>query len=174
MAVNLEQPGVLLPVAGVRLSAVNAGIRYKGRNDMVLVELAEDSQCAGVFTRNRFCAAPVQVAREHLALGKVRYWLVNAGNANAGTGEPGLQAARQSCAGLAALAGCEAGAVLPFSTGVIGVQLPVEKLHTAFPSALAALGSDHWLEAAKGIMTTDTLPKAISRQVQLPGGTVTL
>ncbi|HPE59699.1 MAG TPA: bifunctional glutamate N-acetyltransferase/amino-acid acetyltransferase ArgJ [Thiolinea sp.] len=174
MAVNLEQPGVLLPVAGVRLSAVNAGIRYKGRNDMVLVELAEGSQCAGVFTRNRFCAAPVQVSREHLAQGKVRYWLINAGNANAGTGEPGMQAARQSCAGLAALAGCEAGAVLPFSTGVIGVQLPVEKLHTAFPPALAALDENHWLEAARGIMTTDTLPKAISRQVTLPGGTVTL
>ncbi|MEZ5536984.1 MAG: bifunctional glutamate N-acetyltransferase/amino-acid acetyltransferase ArgJ [Thiolinea sp.] len=174
MAVNLFPPEKLLPVAGVRLSAVAAGIRYKERNDLVLLELAEGSQCAAVFTRNAFCAAPVIVAREHLAAAASRYLLINSGNANAGTGEPGLQAAKATCDLLAKLAGCEAEAVLPFSTGVIGMQLPVARFEAALPAAVEALSADNWGQAAAAIMTTDTVAKAVSRQVALEGGVVTI
>ena len=125
MAVNLQFPETLLPIAGVRLAAVNAGIRYKGRNDMLVMELAEGSECAAVFTKNKFCAAPVLVSREHLAAASPRYLLVNAGNANAGTGEPGMLAARESRRALAEVGGCDPAQILPFSTGVIGQQLPV-------------------------------------------------
>ncbi len=174
MAVNLQFPETLLPIAGVRLAAVNAGIRYKGRNDMLVMELAEGSECAAVFTKNKFCAAPVLVSREHLAAASPRYLLVNAGNANAGTGEPGMLAARESCRALAEVGGCDPAQILPFSTGVIGQQLPVAKLVAAFPAALAALDADQWVTAAKAIMTTDTIGKAISRQVELEGGVVTI
>lgn len=174
MAVNLFPPEKLLPIDGVRLSAVSAGIRYQNRNDLVLLELAEGSQCAAVFTKNAFCAAPVIVARENLAVTSPRYLLINSGNANAGTGDQGLQAAKATCAELAKLAGCQAEAVLPFSTGVIGAQLPVERFQKALPAAVEALASDHWAEAAAGIMTTDTVAKAISRQVELDGGVVTI
>lgn len=174
MAVNLQFPETLLPIAGVRLAAVNAGIRYKGRNDMLVMELAEGSECAAVFTKNKFCAAPVLLSREHLAAASPRYLLVNAGNANAGTGEPGMLAARESCRALAEVGGCDPAQILPFSTGVIGQQLPVAKLVAAFPAALAALDADQWVTAAKAIMTTDTIGKAISRQVELEGGVVTI
>lgn len=174
MAVNLFAPEKLLPIDGVRLSAVSAGIRYQNRNDLVLLELAEGSQCAAVFTKNAFCAAPVIVARENLAVIPPRYLLINSGNANAGTGDQGLQAAKATCAELAKLAGCQAEAVLPFSTGVIGAQLPVERFQKALPAAVEALASDNWAEAAAGIMTTDTVAKAISRQVELDGGVVTI
>ena len=174
MAVNLFPPEKLLPVAGVRLSAVAAGIRYKERNDLVLLELAEGSQCAAVFTKNAFCAAPVIVAREHLAAETPRYLMINSGNANAGTGEPGLQAAKVTCDLLAGLTGCGARAVLPFSTGVIGMQLPVGRFEAALPAALEALSEDNWSQAAAAIMTTDTVAKAISREVELDGGVVTI
>ncbi len=174
MAVHLFPPENLLPVAGVRLSAVAAGIRYQGRDDLVLMELAEGSQVAAVFTRNAFCAAPVVVAREHLAAADSRYLLINAGNANAGTGEQGLQTARATCAMLAELAACSTEAVLPFSTGVIGEQLPPERFVAALPAAIAALDENHWAQAAAGIMTTDTVAKAVSRQVELDGGVVTI
>lgn len=174
MAVGLAPPQSLAPIAGVRIAAVAAGIRYKNRNDLVLFELAPGSTAAATFTRNAFCAAPVTVAREHLSGSAPRYLLINAGNANAGTGEPGLVAARRSCAALAQLAGCAPEAVLPFSTGVIGEPLPVERIEAALPAALAALEQDAWLLAARSIMTTDTLPKGISRQVALPGGSVTI
>lgn len=174
MAVNLSPPEELLPVAGVKLSAVAAGIRYQGRDDLVLMELAEGSQVAAVFTRNAFCAAPVVVAREHLAATETRYLLINAGNANAGTGEEGLQTARATCTMLAELTDCQAAAVLPFSTGVIGEQLPPERFAVALPAALDALAEDHWVQAAAGIMTTDTVAKSVSRQVELEGGVVTI
>lgn len=174
MAVNLFPPEKLLPVAGVRLSAVAAGIRYQGRDDLVLMELAEGSQCAAVFTKNAFCAAPVLVAREHLAVTSPRYLLINSGNANAGTGEQGLQTAEKTCAVLAGLAGCHASAVLPFSTGVIGEQLALNRFEAAMPVALDGLSADNWTKAAAGIMTTDTVAKAISRQVELDGGVVTI
>lgn len=175
MAVNLFPPENLLPVDGVRLSAVSAGIRYQGRDDLVLMELAEGSQCAAVFTKNAFCAAPVIVARDHLAVASPRYLLINSGNANAGTGDQGLQTAEATCTELTKLVDdCQAEAVLPFSTGVIGVQLPLECFQSALPAAVEALGSDNWAQAAAGIMTTDTVAKAASRQVELDGGVVTI
>lgn len=163
-----------LPVSGVRLSAVSAGIKKPGRLDLVLVEIAPGSTVAGTFTRNAFCAAPVQVAKAHLAEATPGFFIINTGNANAGTGERGLVAARDCCEALAKQAGTTATAVLPFSTGVIGEHLPVEKLVAAFPTALEGLGDRNWLAAAEGIMTTDTRPKAASRQMEIDGKRITL
>ncbi len=164
----------LLPVAGIRLASVAAGIRYQNRDDLVLVELAEHSQCAAVFTRNAFCAAPVIVARQHLAAQQPRYLLINSGNANAGTGEPGIQDAQQTCALLAEKAGCTAGQVLPFSTGVIGERLPVGRIEAALDKALAGFTADGWEAAAHAIMTTDTVAKGISRTFTTGGRQFTL
>jgi glutamate N-acetyltransferase/amino-acid N-acetyltransferase len=177
MPVNLPLPRreELFPVAGVELGWAEAGIRKADRKDLLLVRVAEGATVAGVFTRNRFCAAPVLVCREHLASGRgVRALLVNTGNANAGTGETGLQAARASCEAVAGLLGCEAVQVLPFSTGVIMEPLPLERLVAGLPRAVDRLQPAHWLEAAEAIMTTDTQPKALSRQVAVGGGTVTV
>ena len=174
MAVNLQAPETLLPVAGVRLASVNAGIRYKNRNDLLLIELENGSHTAAVFTRNAFCAAPVHVCRSHLQHSSPRYLLVNAGNANAGTGEQGMQAARECCEQLAEQGECWAEQVLPFSTGVIGMQLPVEKITAALPQALAQLDENGWMDASRTIMTTDTVAKAISRQVEIFGETITI
>ncbi|MFP4609449.1 MAG: bifunctional glutamate N-acetyltransferase/amino-acid acetyltransferase ArgJ [Thiohalophilus sp.] len=162
------------PVPGIRLGTTCAGIKKPGRRDLVVMELAPGSTAAAVFTRNAFCAAPVSVAREHLQQATPRYLLINTGNANAGTGAVGLAAARQCCAGLAAHAGCESREVLPFSTGVIGEPLPVATLTDALPAACAALDAAGWDQAAHGILTTDTVPKLISRQLTLDGRTVTL
>lgn len=161
-------------VAGVRLSAAAAGIRYKSRDDLLLIELAAGGTCAAVFTRNAFCAAPVTVAREHLAKGPVRYLLINSGNANAGTGVPGLRAARETCRLLAGMAGCAMSQVLPFSTGVIGQDLPVDPFAQAIPGLLSGLDEDNWPCAARAIMTTDTVPKLATRTVALSGGRVTV
>ncbi len=174
MAVGPGLQETLLPVAGVRIGTAMAGVRKKNRRDIVVFELAEGSTTAAVFTRNRFCAAPVQVARQHLAAAMPRYWLVNTGNANAGTGASGLQDAQRTCQSLATLAGVAAGQVLPFSTGVIGEPLPVDRIEAALPAALAALDADAWLLAAEGIMTTDTRPKGASRTLSCGGRTVTL
>ncbi len=174
MAVGLEAPQALKPVAGVRLAAVQAGIRYRNRTDLVLMELAAGSDVAAVFTRNAFRAAPVLVAEAHLAAANPRYLLINSGNANAGTGQGGLDAAQASCAAVAGVAGCEADEVLPFSTGVIGEPLPVERIEAALPGALEALAEDAWLAAARGIMTTDTVAKGVSRTVTIDGLDVTL
>jgi len=177
MPVNLQapKPEDLRPVAGVRIGVAMAGIRKANRRDLVLVLLDEGASVAGVFTQNRFCAAPVQLCRQHLAGGAgIRALLINTGNANAGTGADGLARARQSCEALGALAGIAPEQVLPFSTGVIMETLPVERLVAGLPAALADLGADHWAAAAEGIMTTDTLPKAASRQVQIGGRTVTV
>jgi glutamate N-acetyltransferase/amino-acid N-acetyltransferase len=177
MAVNLSapDPSSLHPVPGVRIGIAMAGIRKAQRKDLTVFELAEGSIAAGVFTQNRFCAAPVQLCREHLASGaEVRALLVNTGNANAGTGEDGLQRARRSCTALAGLLGIEPRQVLPFSTGVIMETLPIERLEAGLPAAVASLREDHWSGAAEAIMTTDTLPKAASRQVQVGGATVTI
>lgn len=164
----------LLPVAGIRLAAVAAGIRYQGRNDLVVMELAAGSQTAAVFTRNAFCAAPVIVAREHLAAGPPRYLLVNSGNANAGTGAPGLQDARQCCNTLAALGACQPHQVLPFSTGVIGQRLAVDRLQAALPAALSALSDDGWADVANALKTTDTVAKGVSRTLDIAGQPVTI
>ena len=180
MPVNLTapDPASLHPVPGVRLGVTMAGIRKADRRDLSVIALDEGASVAGVFTKNRFCAAPVQVCREHLA-GQVegagiRAILVNTGNANAGTGEDGLARARQSCTALAELMGVQASQILPFSTGVIMEVLPVERIVSGLPKAIAALRDDAWGEAALGIMTTDTLPKAASRQIQIQGQTVTI
>ncbi len=152
-----------------------AGIRKANRRDLSVIALDEGSSVAGVFTKNRFCAAPVQICREHLAAGQgIRAILVNTGNANAGTGEDGLARARQSCEALAGLMGLQPAQILPFSTGVIMETLPVDRIVAGLPKAVEALRADAWAEAAEGIMTTDTLPKAASRQVQIGDRTVTV
>ncbi|MGO4808461.1 bifunctional glutamate N-acetyltransferase/amino-acid acetyltransferase ArgJ [Cupriavidus sp. 2MCAB6] len=177
MAVNLPLPLAenLKPVAGVELGWAEAGVRKANRKDVLVVRVAEGSTVAGVFTRNRFCAAPVQVCREHLAAAKgIRAIVVNTGNANAGTGEPGLANARATCDALAAQLGIAAEQVLPFSTGVILEPLPVDRIVAALPAAIANAKADNWLAAAESIMTTDTQPKAASRTVQIGGKTVTL
>ena len=177
MPVNLlaPDPFALLAVRGVDIGITMAGIRKANRRDLVVFNLAEGSAVAGVFTQNRFCAAPVQVCREHLKAGVgIRALLVNTGNANAGTGDDGLVRARTSCIALAQHLDLAPEQVLPFSTGVIMETLPVDRIVAGLPAALADLAPDHWLEAAQGIMTTDTLPKAASRQVTIAGKTVTV
>jgi glutamate N-acetyltransferase/amino-acid N-acetyltransferase len=172
MAVNLlpPDPAGLIPVAGLELGTARAGIRKPGRRDMLVARLAPGATVAGVFTRNRFCAAPVQVCREHLASGQgIRALVINTGNANAGTGQTGLADARRTCTELAALLGCEPAAVLPFSTGVILEPLPMDRLLAGLAPAVADLHAARWGEAAEAIMTTDTLPKAVSRRIEVDG-----
>jgi glutamate N-acetyltransferase / amino-acid N-acetyltransferase len=177
MAVNFPpiEPEQLHPVECVTLGWAEANIRKPNRKDVLVMSIEPGATVAGVFTSNRFCAAPVTVCREHLARGQgIRAIVVNTGNANAGTGEPGLAHARETCAELARLAGVAPDQVLPFSTGVILEPLPIERLKAGLPSALSNLRAAHWYEAAQTIMTTDTLPKAASRQVDIDGHTVTL
>ncbi|MCB1762645.1 MAG: bifunctional glutamate N-acetyltransferase/amino-acid acetyltransferase ArgJ [Gammaproteobacteria bacterium] len=169
-----EQIPAPLPVAGIRLGCVAAGIRYQNRKDLVLVELAEGATCAALFTRNQFCAAPVKIAREHLSATRPRYLLINSGNANAGTGDAGLRDAVACCRTLAVLVGSTVEQVLPFSTGVIGEPLPVDRFTRALPEVLEALSGDGWLDAARAIMTTDTIAKFCSRQVVYEGRTFTV
>ncbi|WP_373083935.1 bifunctional glutamate N-acetyltransferase/amino-acid acetyltransferase ArgJ [Zhongshania sp.] len=174
MAVGSGELPVLHTVDGVRIGVASAGIKKVGRIDTVVFELCEGASVAGVFTLNAFCAAPVTVAKEHLASTSPRYLLINTGNANAGTGQAGLLNARNSCAALAELVGLESSAVLPFSTGVIGEKLPLDKLVAAMPAAISALSADSWERAANGIMTTDTRPKATSRRIEIAGRTITV
>jgi glutamate N-acetyltransferase/amino-acid N-acetyltransferase len=177
MAVNLAppEPRTLLPVAGVELGVAMAGVRKPDRRDLLVVRLAPGSGVAGVFTRNRLCAAPVVLARAHLASGRgVRGLVVNTGNANAGTGEDGLRRAQRVCRALGEALDCTSEQVLPFSTGVIMEPLPDERIVAALPQAIADLRADHWLAAAEAIMTTDTVPKARSARVALAAGTVTV
>jgi glutamate N-acetyltransferase/amino-acid N-acetyltransferase len=165
----------LLPVPGVRLGVAEAGIKKAGRKDLTVIALDPGSRVAGVFTQNRFCAAPVQVCREHLAAGgEVRALVINTGNANAGTGAQGLADARATCAEVARLLQCHEQAVLPFSTGVILEPLPMARLLAGLPAAVADLSPDHWARAAEAILTTDTVPKAISRRITLGGRPVTI
>jgi glutamate N-acetyltransferase/amino-acid N-acetyltransferase len=172
MPVGLQKPGHLLSIDGVRLSAIHSGIKTdQDSKDLVLVEISNAASVAAVFTTNRFCAAPVVVARQHLSENSSpRYLLINSGNANAGTGNPGHQAALISCEKVAEHAGVAVNAVLPFSTGVIAAELPVKKISSAIPFLFSQLKEDQWLDAAEGIMTTDILPKAISTQVSLANG----
>jgi len=180
MPVNLKPPDPknLLPVKGVSLGVTEAGIRKAGRKDLLVMKLESGARVAGVFTQNRFCAAPVAVARQHLTLldpdASIRALVVNTGCANAGTGREGVAAARQTCNELARLIGCSAAQVLPFSTGVIMEPLPVERIAAGLPACLAGLREDNWLAAAQAIMTTDTLPKAASRRVTAEGASVTV
>ena len=173
MPVNLSAPVAsdLHPIAGVRIGVTEAGVRKAQRKDLTVFLLDEGASVAGVFTKNRFCAAPVQVCREHLQAAQgVRAMVINTGNANAGTGADGLQRARATCEALAAQLGIAPQQVLPFSTGVIMEPLPHDRIAAALPAALADAQPAHWGRAAEGIMTTDTLPKAFSTQVRLSGG----
>jgi glutamate N-acetyltransferase / amino-acid N-acetyltransferase len=177
MPVNLTPPEAkqLLPVKGIALGVAEAGIKKPGRKDLLVISLARGSKIAGVFTQNRFCAAPVVVAREHLrGKSQVRALLVNTGNANAGTGEEGIKHARRTCAALAKMLDCEARSVLPFSTGVIMEPLPVGRIVAGLPQCVAGLRENNWLNAAEAIMSTDTVPKALSKQVAINGVTVTI
>ena len=177
MPVNLSAPvaAELLAIDGVRIGVAEAGVRKANRKDLTVFLLDEGAAVAGVFTQNRFCAAPVQVSREHLAQGgAVRAMVINTGNANAGTGAQGLANARATSAALAELLGVAAHQVLPFSTGVIMEPLPVDRIVAGLPAALADAQPAHWAQAAEGIMTTDTLPKAFSRQVQIGDTTVSI
>lgn len=177
MPVNLSAPvaSELLPVAGVRIGVTEAGVRKANRKDLTVFLLDEGTSVAGVFTQNRFCAAPVQVSREHLAAGQgVRAMVINTGNANAGTGADGLARARATCEALAAQLGVAAVQILPFSTGVIMEPLPVERIAAGLPAAIADAQTAHWGRAAEGIMTTDTLPKAFSAQVRIGGAVVNI
>lgn len=177
MPVNLTAPNPqdLHPVAGVQLGTTMAGVRKANRRDLTVVLLAPGSSVAGVFTKNRFCAAPVQICRDHLAAGPAkRAIVINTGNANAGTGDDGLVRARSVCIGLAQALDISPEEVLPFSTGVIMETLPSERILAGLPAALADAQPDHWADAAAGIMTTDTLPKAASKQVVIGGQTVTV
>ena len=177
MAVNspLPIPANLKPVPGIQLGYAEAGIKKPNRKDLLVLKLAPGATVAGVFTTNRFCAAPVQLCKQHLAGGKpITALVINTGNANAGTGEPGLANANQTCASLAKLLNCEPTQVLPFSTGVILEPLPVDKLVAGMPQAIANLKEDNWFNAAESIMTTDTQPKAASRSVTIGGKRVTL
>ena len=177
MPVNLlpPEPADLLPVAGVRLGVAQAGIRKVNRKDLTVLLLDEGTSVAGVFTHNRFCAAPVQVCREHLAAGDgIRAMVINTGNANAGTGAQGLADARATCEAMALLLKLQPSQVLPFSTGVIMEPLPVDRIVAGLPKALADANETHWAQAAEGIMTTDTLPKAFSMRVDIAGVPVTV
>jgi glutamate N-acetyltransferase/amino-acid N-acetyltransferase len=176
MAVNLSAPKAedLRAVRGLRIGVAEAGIKKAHRKDLTVMLLDEGASVGGVFTQNRFCAAPVQVCREHLQGGAVRALVINTGNANAGTGEEGLERARRMCQALAARVSVDASQVLPFSTGVILEPLPIERIEAGLPAAIADAKEGNWLRAAEGIMTTDTLPKAFSRQVTLGGEVVTV
>ncbi|WP_283745620.1 bifunctional glutamate N-acetyltransferase/amino-acid acetyltransferase ArgJ [Sideroxydans sp. CL21] len=177
MPVNLSAPvaAQLLPVAGVSLGTAEAGIKRADRKDLLVIKLDEGATVAGVFTANRFCAAPVTLAKQHLAANKgIRALVVNTGNANAGTGEQGMATARTTCAELAKLLGCVPEQVLPYSTGVIMEPLPVDKIVAGMPQAVANLNANNWFDAANAIMTTDIVAKAVSKQVQINGKTVTV
>ncbi len=177
MAVNLHIPSddAVFPVAGIEIGVTEAGIRKADRRDLTVFRLSEGTSVAGVFTRNRFCAAPVIICQQHLAGGQpIRALVINTGNANAGTGEPGLQAAEQTCTALAALMGVDSHQILPFSTGVILEPLPVDRLVAGLPGALGNLAPGNWVSAAHGIMTTDTLPKIHSQRLTLGDKTITI
>ena len=170
----MTNPEKILAVAGIRLASLAAGIKKNGKPDLVLFSLDEGASCAATFTQNAFCAAPVTLAKRHLSQQSPRALLINSGNANAGTGEPGMQNAESSCAFLAQALGCSADQVLPFSTGVIGEQLPMDKLQAGINEITAHLAEDNWMSAAEGIMTTDTVAKFISKTLDLGGNTVTI
>jgi glutamate N-acetyltransferase/amino-acid N-acetyltransferase len=175
MAVNYKAPTSLSPVKGIRLGSITANLRYKDRDDLTLIELAEGSHVAGIFTQNAFCAAPVLVCREHLDKSEgIRYLVINAGNANAGTGEEGLTSAEMICAEIAEETLSALNSILPFSTGVIGEQLPYWTIVEQVPALVESLGADNWLQAAQAIMTTDTSLKAISKSLELDDKTVTI
>ncbi len=177
MAVNLHIPSddAVYPVAGIEIGVIEAGIRKADRRDLTVFRLSEGTSVGGVFTRNRFCAAPVLVCQAHLAgAHAIRALVINTGNANAGTGEPGLKAANETCDALAGLLGLKSAQILPFSTGVILEPLPVDRIKAGLPAAIKNLTANNWVSAAHGIMTTDTLPKIYSQRVNIGDKTITI
>jgi glutamate N-acetyltransferase/amino-acid N-acetyltransferase len=169
-----QECSALQAVAGVRVGTAAAGIKYQGRDDLLLMEITEDAEVAAVFTRNAFCAAPVVVAREHIAKSTPRYLLINAGNANAGTGQQGIDDSERCCDAVSELMQCQSETVLPFSTGVIGEYLPVDRMVENLPQAIGQLEENVWPSAANAIMTTDTVPKGVSRSAVIDGHKVTV
>lgn len=180
MSVGLSQIPELFPVDGVRLATGCAGIRNHNqqqkqkKDDLAIIELCNEARTAAVFTQNTFCAAPVTIARKHLQHNQPRMFIINSGNANAGTGKEGIDAANACCESLADLAGCSAEEILPFSTGVIGESLPVEKIQTALPALLDTLAASSWQQVINAIMTTDTVPKGISKKIEVDGKAITI
>ena len=167
----MKYPENILPVAGLKLAAASAGIYKQKRSDTVLISFTPEGSCAAVFTRNAFCAAPVEVAKLHVREGSPRYCIINAGNANAGTGTRGYRDAISVCTRLTELTHSRVKDVLPFSTGVIGEYLPVEKIYNVMPELISSLDEGNWIECAAAIMTTDTVPKAVSRSIDIEGKT---
>jgi glutamate N-acetyltransferase/amino-acid N-acetyltransferase len=174
MSVGLKYPQSLVKIKGIRLSASSAKIYRKKRDDIALIEITDGSVTSAAFTQNHFCAAPVQISKNHLSKSKPRYCLINAGNANAGTGEDGLSNSKAICRELAKITNCNENEILPFSTGVIGEDLPVEKINKVLPQLVKNLSEDCWINVAKSIMTTDTIPKAVSSQISIANSTVSI
>ena len=174
MAVGLSEPVNILPVAGIELASVASGIKSNGRDDLVLIKISPGSSCAATFTKNAFSAAPIVVAKQHLALAQPRALLINSGNANAGTGKKGLHDAVQTCEWVAEALQCKTEEVLPFSTGVIGELMPMDVLDAGVRLVSQQLATDHWMNAAQGIMTTDTVAKALSKQITIDGRLITI
>ena len=174
MSVGLKYPQSLVKIKGIRLSASSAKIYRKKRDDIALIEITDGSVTSAAFTQNRFCAAPVQISKNHLSKSKPRYCLINAGNANAGTGEDGLSNSKAICRELAKITNCNENEILPFSTGVIGEDLPVEKINKVLPQLVKNLSEDCWVNVAKSMMTTDTIPKAVSSQISIANSTVSI
>jgi glutamate N-acetyltransferase / amino-acid N-acetyltransferase len=174
MAVGQCEFPLMHEVKGIRLGSCNAGIKQTQRDDVLVIEMADGGSSAAVFTRNAFCAAPVHVAKAHLVAGTPQWLLVNSGNANAGTGVKGMEDAYTSCKALAQIVGTEPQQVMPFSTGVIGENLPMDKLLNALPAAVSNLSASNWGRAARAIMTTDTFPKGVSIKIELDGAPVTI
>ncbi|MCW8831290.1 MAG: bifunctional glutamate N-acetyltransferase/amino-acid acetyltransferase ArgJ [Gammaproteobacteria bacterium] len=174
MAVGLSEPVDILPVKGIELASIACGIKSNGRDDLVLIKINQAASCAATFTKNAFCAAPVVVAKKHLAQSAPRALLINSGNANAGTGKQGIQDAVQSCEWLASSLQCKTEEILPFSTGVIGEPMPMNVLGSGIKAIGRQLQEDNWMAAARGIMTTDTIAKAVSKQFVITGKQVTM
>ena len=176
MPVNLSAPtqSSLLPIDGIEIGIASAGIKTVGKEDLVLIKIAQGSSTSAVYTKNAFCAAPVTLAKQHQQQASSQYLLINSGNANAGTGAVGMQAALDCCMAVAEVANTQANTVLPFSTGVIGQQLPLDKMTQAIPKAYQHLVNDNWFAAAHAIMTTDTIAKAVSKQIEIDGQTITV
>jgi glutamate N-acetyltransferase/amino-acid N-acetyltransferase len=174
MAVGLSEPDEILPVAGIKLASCAAGIKKNGRNDLVVIAFEESATCAATFTKNAFCAAPVTLAKKHLTQQSPRALLINSGNANAVTGEVGMRNAEQCCTWLAEELNCSAEQILPFSTGVIGQQLPMPVMQAGIRQVVNGFSEDNWMLACKGIMTTDTVAKGISKKITLGGQDITI
>ncbi len=174
MSVNLSVFNAFHSIDGLKIGFCNAGIKQTERQDLVVFELADTATTAGIFTQNAFCAAPVQICKEHLKKAHIKYLVINTGNANAGTGQPGFDDAMAICQAVASVKNVNVTSVLPFSTGVIGERLPLDKIVNAIPQAMSTMNADSWFEASRGIMTTDTQPKGTSTQFDYNGTTITI